>query len=187
MIFPNIRRAVTPGAAAKIHIMNNNTLPQRKHPRLNNFDYSKNGYYFVTICAKQRKHIFSHITVKKEDGVPYIKREDINIVTSNIGMIAEKYILSMKSVYKNIEVDSYVIMPDHIHLLIKISGENDIEQRKTLDTAISAYKALCSKDAGFSLWQTSFYEHIIRNANDLYETRKYIRDNPLKWYHENKY
>ena len=102
-------------------------------------------------------------------------------------MIAEKYILSMKSVYKNIEVDSYVIMPDHIHLLIKISGENDIEQRKTLYTVISAYKALCSKDAGFSLWQTSFYEHIIRNANDLYETRKYIRDNPLKWYHENKY
>lgn len=163
-----------------------NKLPERKHPRLNSFDYSKNGYYFVTLCAKDRKHIFSRILVKADPSVPYIKQENICVSLTTVGDIIEKYIHSIESSYADTFVDSYVIMPDHIHLIVKILRENPAEERKALTAIIGAFKSLCSKKAGFPLWQASFYEHIIRNYEDLFETRKYIRDNPLKWYHENK-
>ncbi len=161
-----------------------NKLPQRKHPRLDNFDYSKNGYYFVTICSKNRKQIFSHISERPDIQMPYIKRENIYVLLTDIGEIAAKYILSIKSAYKGVSIDSFVIMPDHIHLIVKIIKEDHFPTDKSLTDIISAFKSLSSREAGFSLWQTSFYEHIIRNYEDLCETRKYIRDNPLKWCYE---
>ncbi len=163
-----------------------NKLPERKHPKLDSFDYSNNGYYFITLCAKDRKHIFSRLLIKADPLTSYVKRENVSVSLTNVGEIIEKYIHSIESSYADTFVDSYVIMPDHIHLIIKLLKEKPSEERKALTDIVGAFKSLCSRNAGFPLWQASFYEHIIHNREDLYETRKYIRDNPLKWYYENK-
>ena len=92
-------------------------LPQRKHTRLKNYDYSNNGYYFVTICTKDKKPILGKIveqnTVGRDALIPP------NIILSNIGEIVEKYINNTNNIYENIIIDKYVIMPNNVHLIIK--------------------------------------------------------------------
>ncbi len=83
------------------------------------------------------------------------------------------------------KIDEYVIMPNHIHLILIISSEEDDGRiisapTKSITTAIGQMKRWASKEAGFSLWQKSYYEHIIRNENDYLEILKYITQNPQK-------
>lgn len=108
---------------------------------------------------------------------------------TEFGKITEKYIENINDVYEYVKVDKYVIMPDHIHLLIIIDrpfdgGEINGGQgadRPTLNDIVRSLKVMVRKEIGYSIFQNSFYEHIIRNEQDLYETRKYIENNPLKW------
>ncbi len=93
-------------------------LPKRKPTRLKEYDYSSPGAYFVTICTKDRKQLLSKFIVG--DGVLDVPQ---NVLT-RYGKIADKYISQMSHFYDNISVDNYVIMPNHIHLLIQIV-END--------------------------------------------------------------
>lgn len=84
-------------------------LPVRKHPRLRDYDYSSDGAYFVTICTKDRKCILSKITAG-------------SIEYSEYGRIAEKQLLSLEERYPFVKLDKYVIMPDHIHMMLILSG-----------------------------------------------------------------
>lgn len=169
--------------------MNNNNFPQRKHPRLGKYDYSKPGYYFLTICVKERKPILSEIVVNnKHEQQQYVAKNDVLLRLSSIGKTVEKYIKNIDISYEHIKVDSYVIMPDHVHILIFISPSFDGEPKNDISTnsVIRTLKRLINKAVGCSIWQESYYDHIIRNEDDLYETRKYILNNPLSWYHKNK-
>ena len=82
----------------------------RKHPRMKNFDYSENGYYFLTICVKEKQKILSDIVGRSVLDAP-------DVVLTEKGKIVEKYIKSINNV-KNVFVEKYVIMPDHVHILI---------------------------------------------------------------------
>ena len=136
-------------------------LPKRKKLRLKNFDYTKEGYYFLTICTKDKQHILSDIVSDHDN--PAIVR------LTAIGEISESYLKSIPG------IDKYVIMPNHIHLIIhKTNG-------KSISSDMRSFKALVSKKAGQSIWQTSYYDHIIRNEEDYQEKRQYIDENPLRW------
>ena len=182
-------------------------LPKRKSTRLKGADYSNIGSYFITICTKDRQPILSSIICGSAQsvgtGVPDGPHTiDLNVVLLPEGKIAERYISRLNSYYENVSVDRYVIMPDHIHLLLSIRNVKRYEDEytdesgpsrtpvptvnSTISSWISTFKRFCNKECGKNIWQSRFFDHIVRNKNDYDEIIKYIHENPLKWYYEHR-
>ena len=141
----------------------------RKKLRLNGFDYSTNGAYFVTLCTINRKCILSSIRKSGNYSYPEVKLTDI-------GLIVKKYMNNIPG------ITSYVIMPNHIHLIVE--KENILNS--VLSNDIRSFKTLVTKEVGFQIWQSGFYDHIIRDDYDYNVHLQYINDNPIKWC-EDKY
>ena len=135
------------------------------------------GAYFITVCTKERKNYFW-----TEVGAPIGRPHDFTL--SSCGLTVKQAINNIEKIYSTIIVDSYVIMPDHIHLLLII--QNDPIGRPmgapTISQLVNQMKGYISKQIGFSIWQKSFYDHIIRDNKDYEFHIKYIRENPIKWY-----
>ena len=152
--------------------------PERKANRLYEYDYSTGGAYFVTICTQDRRKILSSIV---GDGFP---------VPKPCGNIAEKYIAKIPEKYPLVAVDNYVIMPDHIHLLLRFHWDLGTgNPSPTLGNVIGWYKYqvtkqvnLLAKTEGEKFFQRSYYDHVIRNQQDYDETWNYIENNPRKWF-----
>lgn len=153
-------------------------LPERKPNRLKEYDYSSNGAYFVTICTQDRKELLSRIV---GDGlsVPQLTQE---------GQIVNRYIDEISARYVGVRVDKYVIMPNHIHLLISIQNQNGTDDPSpTIGTIIGWFKYNVTKEINGcrncidKIFQRSFHDHIIRNEQDYKEIWEYIDMNPLKW------
>ncbi len=147
------------------------TLPDRKKNRLENYDYSQNGAYFITICTRDRKKILSEI-VGADTIRPY------EIILSQYGKIVDKAINNIANIYENISVDKYVIMPDHVHMILRIT--NNGGRMVSAPTVIAGMKRYVSKKCGVSIWQKTYYDHIIRNQKDYNEIWEYIEHNPEK-------
>ena len=156
-------------------------LNQRKPNRIPEYDYNQNGAYFVTICTQDRKRILSRIIVG--DGAHDVPK----IALTQMGEIAQKYILSSNRI-PGIMVDKFVIMPDHIHIILTI----DETARKGTSRApsptnaaiphfVSTFKRFCHRDIGAVIFQRSYYDHVIRNQQDYDEIWQYIENNPRKW------
>ena len=141
-------------------------FPKRKPLRLSGYDYSRAGYYFITICTKDKQKLLCDIV-----------GDDAHIVPTKLGAIVDKYIKNIK------ELDKYVIMPNHVHLIIKIENGTmrASSPTKTVPSIIRSLKTLVSKEYGKSVWQRSFYDHIIRGEKDYHEIWNYIDENPAKW------
>ena len=202
-------------------------LPKRKHPRLENYDYSSAGAYFVTICTQNRRCVLSRI----------VGRGLAPAITSGIeytlfGKIAEEQLLLLEKRYPCLTVEQYSIMPNHIHAILILANdaagasprptrmneavgasprptimdivcahkslttrENEAagaSPRPTIMDIVCAYKSLTTRECkknGFDgkLFQTSFYEHIIRGQEDYDEIAKYIYENPMQWYCDELY
>ena len=163
-------------------------LPKRKHPRLDNYDYSSAGAYFVTICTQNRRCVLSRIV-----GRGLAPAETTEIEYTLFGEIAEKQLFLLEERYPYLAVDKYVIMPNHIHVIMILSGRAaGASPRPTIADIVCAYKSLTTRECkknGFEgiLFQTSFYEHIIRGREDYEEIVKYIYENPLQWYYDELY
>ena len=151
-------------------------FPKRKPIRIQNYDYSSPGAYFITVCTANRAKIFWH-TLRADT----IRPE--NVPLSSIGKIVEQGILQIPRHYQNVTVDKYCIMPDHIHLIVTIHADEcgRMVSAPTVSTAIGSMKRWVSKQAGRPIWQKSFYDHGIRNQHDYNETWEYIENNPLKY------
>lgn len=165
-----------------------NELQKRKPNRLKNFDYSTNGAYFITICTKDKKCILGKIV---GDGVLDVPK----IYLSDYGNIVNDRIAEMNKTYENMLVEKYIVMPNHIHLLIYIDNnvKNNIGTSRTpsptnatIPSFVSTLKRLTNKQIGESIWQRSYYDHIIRNEKDYLNIWEYIENNTLKWC-EDKY
>ncbi len=154
----------------------------RVHPRLKNYDYSAAGAYFVTVCSKDKAHIFGQVSVGRDDlGAPSTE-------LTAIGKLVEKYILSVNEAYEDVSVDKYVVMPNHIHLLLTICAHGAPgSSRPTVSQVITAIKRFTNKETGLKLWQSSFYDHIIRDENDYFTRWNYIDTNPAKWVDDEYY
>ena len=151
-------------------------LPHRKPIRIENYDYTTPGAYFITVCTANREKIFWDSV-----GADIIRPQ--NVPLSAAGKIAEQAILQIAEHYANAVVDKYCIMPDHIHLILRI--ESNVGGRMisapTVSTVVGSMKRWVSKQIGRPIWQKSFYDHGIRNQQDYHEIWHYVENNPLKY------
>ena len=151
--------------------------PKRKHPRLKEYDYSQNGAYYVTICVENHQCILGEIDEKR---IMHL---------GHLGEITKKYIEQIEEHYQFVKLVNYVIMPNHVHLLIQkdippsvlLENEDSVKTSPSLQRIIHGLKTLTTKEIGRSIWQTSFYEHIIRNRSDIQRVSEYIDANPSRW------
>jgi putative transposase len=158
------------------------SYPVRTHPRLKTYDYATAGMYFVTICIKDRIPLLGRIA----DGVMDL---------SPAGRMVTKIWEAIPEHYLGIEVDAFIAMPTHIHGIVVIEEQTSLgdEERLSLPDVIQRFKALTTtryitgvNKQGWppfpgQLWQTSFFERVIRGARELDQARGYIVENPLKW------
>ena len=149
-------------------------LPTRKPMRLSDYDYSSPGAYFVTVCTANRRCILSDITEGADAlGSPRLQLTDA-------GIVVEKYILTTERM-PGFHVEKYVIMPNHIHMILRIDNGPPRASAPTVSDAVGAIKRLVNRRLGQDIWQRSFHEHVIRNENDYCEIAEYIDANPSKW------
>ncbi|MDE5604805.1 MAG: transposase [Eubacterium sp.] len=157
-------------------------LQKRKPNRLKNYDYSQNGLYFITICTKEHRCILSNVIV----GASIARPSEIQL--TDIGITVEKGINGIEEHYKNIFVDHYVIMPNHIHLIIRIENTDGRAMlAPTISRIIQQFKGYVTKQLGKSIWQKLYYDHIIRNEEDYFIKQQYIENNPSKWLEDELY
>lgn len=159
--------------------MTENALPKRKPTRLQNFDYSNEGIYFITICAQHRKHRFSYI-VGEGFSLPSLSAEG-KIIADHIDSITQKY--------PNAYVDRYVIMPNHIHLLLVLKEQGGRGNPSPTASAIIGWlKYQCTKSINLyngknreKIFQRSFHDHVVRDRHDYRKIAAYIANNPQTW------
>ena len=182
-------------------------LPTRKDIRLKGYDYSSAGYYFITICVKDKNEILGKIVgdahpdtqpvgdahwasrpsamddnarIKPGDahpGVPFVE-------LTETGKMVQQYIENIHTVYKNIKIDKHVVMPNHIHMIVIIEPgvPGCVSPTKPmLAKVINALKSLTTRQYGKPLWQRSYHDHIIRDEPDYLRIWQYIDENPQKW------
>ena len=162
-----------------------NKEQKRKKTRLRDFDYSKNGVYFITICTENRKNILSEIT---QDNVGVGASDDPIVKLKESGIIVEEEIIKMNNIYPELNVSKYIIMPNHIHFLIEVNKKTGSSRAPTPTRAnqlvpkyISTLKRFTNKRVGNPIWQRSYFDHIIRDEEDLALHLQYIEQNPRKW------
>ena len=150
--------------------------PKRKPNRLQSFEYNTLGAYFLTICTENRRNLFW------TDVGAIIDRPE-KVPLTPLGSIVQQSILDIPGHYPAVSVDRFVIMPNHVHLLLQIhtdcNGRSMIAP--TVSTVVRLMKSAVSKKAGVSVWQKGFYDHVIRNEKDYQEIWNYIAGNPGKW------
>lgn len=139
-------------------------LPKRKATRLQNYDYSNNNYYFVTICTHEKKCIFGDI-------------HELN----TMGYIAKTEMENLENHHHGVYVENFIIMPNHVHAIIVLCNQN-----KSLNEIIGNYKAGVSRKIRLSnpnivVWQRSFHDHIIRNEKSYKKIWEYVKYNDQKW------
>lgn len=157
-----------------------NNLPERKPNRLKNFDYSSVNFYYVTLCAKNKKNYFGKI-------------ENSQPVLNKIGRLLNETWLDLCNIFTGIELDVSVIMPNHFHGIIIFNSQPTYRQAgkpATLGQVVGALKSKTNVLARktifpnltkLELWQKTFYDRVIRNDQELLKVREYIQNNPLKW------
>ena len=135
----------------------------RKQLRLQNYDYSATGAYFLTICTHQKKKLLCDIQA------PVMEGDNPIINLTPVGSIVAA------ATDKIPGIDKYVIMPNHIHMIIfQQDGKN-------ISTKIRLWKSIITAKCGTPIWQNSYYDHVIRDEKDYQTKWKYIDDNPMKW------
>ena len=139
-------------------------FPKRKNPRLKQYDYATENYYFVTICTGEKKCIFGSLN-------------NMNI----FGKFAEEGLLLIETHFPTVKVDKFIIMPNHVHAIIILS-----DGKVKLTTVVGSYKSYVTKkiheiSPDIQVWQTSFHDHVIRNQQAYEKIWNYIEYNPTKW------
>jgi len=152
---------------------------QRKPNRINDYDYSQNGAYFITLCSKDRANIFGNLMSDVGDGL--VGANCVRLQPSNTGQIVQNEIENFDNIYENVYIECSTIMPNHIHLIIMIDSVRQTQFAPTISTIIKQFKGKITKEIGYSIWQKSFYDHIIRGEHDFQRIYEYIKTNPLKW------
>ena len=161
---------------------NEKELPKRKDIRLKNYDYSSSGGYFLTICTLERRNYFW-------DNVGATIGRPQDVILSHYGNIVDEAINNISSIYPAIKVDCYVIMPDHIHLLLIVRSDEYGRPMvaPTMSRVVQQLKGYITKRIGSSIWQKLFIDHVIRNRMDYEEHVKYIYENPMRWQFDHLY
>ena len=152
--------------------------------RLDGYDYSQAGLYYVTICLEQMKHDYFARIIDSADENGNI--HTISKLTAN-GKVALEQLFALEERYSFVKIKEYVIMPDHIHFVIQFLAQQT-EKKVTLNDVVCAYKSLTTKalnqteeKKGRKVFHRSYYDHIILGQHDYDRIRQYIQDNPINW------
>lgn len=175
-----------------------NNLPNRRTVRLAQHYYSMSGGYFITICTHNKKCIFGSIRNNKA-------------VLNSTGQIVEEELVASSSLRKEVEIEKYVIMPNHLHAIIRITAKqpppavirgevagarraplqvepDNSREKKSLSSFVAGFKSSATRrirenmrNPIFEVWQRNYYEHIIRNEEDYQSIIEYIINNPINW------
>lgn len=152
--------------------------PRRKDIRLTGWDYASNSVYHVTICTRNRVQILGTVVDPKDYRVaPFVD-------LSTIGRCCDTTLQEIQNDKHKVQLLNYVIMPNHVHLLVWV--RTDVENPVSLQSFVRFFKSKVTKAArqgGFQgdIWQKSFYDVIVRNAEMLNTVWEYIDANPAKW------
>ena len=151
-------------------------LPKRKPNRLPSFSYDTPGAYFITVCLKDRKPLLWEAVGAS------IARPPMPPL-SIWGKVVEQAIREIPVHYPAVSLDHYVVMPNHIHLLLQIKTDDDGRAMlaPTISVVIQQMKGFVTKQLGHSIWQKLFHDHIIRDERDYLKIWEYIDGNPSKW------
>ena len=146
-----------------------NEMPKRKKNRLENYNYSSCGAYFITVCTLERRNYFW-----KNVGAIIDRPQDVEL--SLYGEIVNEAISNISSVDPTLSVEGYAIMPNHIHILLRICADGCGRPvvAPTMSRVLKQLKGYVSKQVGTTIWQKSFHDHIIRNCKDYEEHLQYI-------------
>ncbi|PIP11995.1 MAG: transposase [bacterium (Candidatus Stahlbacteria) CG08_land_8_20_14_0_20_40_26] len=152
--------------------------------RLNHYDYFQPGAYFITICTHNRKCMLGNIV-------------NGEMRANKFGRIIETEWLKTPQIRKNVELDEYVVMPNHFHAILFIIRRGVLQYAptnkfrspsQTIGSIVRGFKSAVTKRTnklrntpGIPVWQRNYYERVVRNENELNRIREYIQNNPLKW------
>ena len=166
---------------------------RRKQIRLPGSVYAA-GWYFVTICTKDRENLLSVIkqNVGADDSVrPYGASAGFRVSLTEIGKIVEDCLMSLNNENEGIRLDKYVIMPNHVHAIIQLEGSTGGQGRPPLQRVIQRFKSIttrrCWSFGRTVIWQRSFYDRVIRNEREYLQIWQYIDDNPAAWAEDEYY
>jgi len=136
------------------------------------------GCYFITICAKDRAELFWDMAAENSVGAA-CGRPPLSV----IGLCVLEEIRNLSQVYAAITVDKYVIMPNHIHIILRSQPmfNGRPQAAPTIERVINQFKGAVTKKAGFPIWQKSYHDHIIRSDADYRRIWEYIDTNPARW------
>ena len=148
--------------------------------RLDCWDYSSNAVYFITFCAYRRKHVFGHVVPASS----CFERAHMSL--NDAGRVCAACIQEVPRFCPGVTVDLYAVMPNHVHLLLRVDGAVSGNYRSAVARAVGGLKAAVSRTLhrqGYvgPVWQTGFHDHICRNEVDYQRIYSYIDTNPDKW------
>lgn len=185
------RRGIPCGCPKKNQMNYNSKIHHRRSIRLKEYDYSKSGSYFITICIQNKICLLGSIVDEK-------------MIKNDAGKMVDTQWNKLKNRFNNIELDEYIIMPNHFHGILIIetpfidtknirADTRSAPTNPTVSSIIGAFKSITTKEYinnvksdswplfHKKLWQKNYYEHIIRNEKSLEEIREYITNNPRSW------
>ncbi|MFZ4554848.1 MAG: REP-associated tyrosine transposase [Pseudanabaena sp.] len=151
----------------------NPEIHHRRSIRLQGYDYSQSGAYFITICTFQRQHLFGEVNNGEMQ---------LNVIGQVISAIWQK----IPQHFPNVKLDEFVLMPDHLHGIIVILEQAD--KSHSLVTIMQNFKSISTRkinkinqNSGVPIWQRNYYERIVRDDQELHRLREYILANPESW------
>ena len=149
-------------------------------PRLNSWDYSEGYAYFLTICTNNRQNILAECSVFESAVVGRGIPDAPAVRLSPYGSFVQETLEYLNTSWDSITIFNYVIMPDHIHILVQVHGEatTNVPANAVIPKFVSALKRFTNKKFQKSLWQSGYHDHIIRNQLDFQKYWSYIDNNP---------
>lgn len=151
--------------------------------RIPDWDYSQPAIYHITICIADRTNRLGHIN-------------NSNCVLSDAGKMVESHLIALSERFPSVGIDSYMIMPNHVHFIIEMNLERFDQPGTDLSSPVQALKSLTTRDYGIGvresgwppyrgiLWQKRYFETIMRNERALERHRRYIAANPANWWRD---
>jgi REP element-mobilizing transposase RayT len=167
-----------------------NRFPQRKPLRMPEFDYSQDGAYYVTLCTHNKDNLLADVNCVGAD--PCVR-------PNAAGLMVEQKLHALETKFEGVTLDYYCVMPNHIHFVIFKSAEPGGHTGPPLQMILQWLKTQTTNEYikmvkngilppfDKRFWQRSYYEHVVRGDNDLFEIRRYIEENPLKWINDKYY
>lgn len=145
-----------------------------------NYDYNGPGYYFITICTKDKRKFLGEVV-----GTGLL--DGPKVLLSSYGEIAREQLERMTDFYDTIKLEKYILMPNHIHLLLCIHEKNNesaeiaVPANSKIGKFIGTFKRFCNRRYGKNIWQMRSYDHVIRGEKDYIKIWSYIENNAAKW------